>query len=128
MASTLPTGDEHVLVVDDDAAIRLAMTRLLRGLGYRVTEAAGGEAALATVDAGQQIDLLLTDIQMPGMSGDQLARQVQALRPGVRVLYVSGDHTLAHYGSGFSERTSHFLAKPFDASELAARIRAVLEG
>lgn len=128
MSAVLPTGRERVLVVDDDEGIRFAIAKLLRMLGYQVTTAEGAEAALARLDAtGGDIDLLVTDIQMPGMNGDELAQATRVRRPGIRVLYVSGDHSLARVGRGVAGTRSHFLGKPFEAAELASRVREALE-
>jgi PAS domain S-box-containing protein len=127
-ASPAPGGSETVLVVEDEEAVRRMMAQVLRGQGYRVLEAGGGEAALqAAARHAGPLHLLVTDVVMPGMNGRQLAEQLAAQRPGVRVLYVSG------YAEGIIEERGvlapqvAFLRKPFTSEGLAARVRQVLD-
>ena len=127
MSAVLPTGHERVLVVDDDEALRFSIAKLLRGLGYRVTVAEGPEVALGYLgDESGDFDLLVTDIRMPGMSGDELARTTRVRRPDLRVLYVSGE-SLAGLGQRVTEGRSRFLGKPFEVSQLALMVREALE-
>lgn len=120
-------GKETVLLVEDDAWVRLMTRKVLSKLGYRILEAATPWEAreLVAVYAGP-IDVLLTDLVMPGTSGRALATELVALRPKLRVLLMSGytDDTLARGGStlpGFS-----YIQKPFASADLAQRLRAVL--
>lgn len=121
---------ETVLLVEDDAAVRDLVEHLLRDLGYRVLAAGDGEAALALAEseAGQSIDLVLTDVIMPGMNGREVATRVQAKRPRVKVIYTSGyaEDTIIHQGA--LDPSIVFLPKPFALNELARRVREVLEG
>src|SRR6266498_3120647 len=94
-------GGETVLVVDDEAAVRSAVREILQPTGYLVLEAGSGEEALR-ICAGQEgpIHLLLTDVMMPGMSGPEVAQRLARMRPGMRVLYMSGysDDTMIRHG------------------------------
>ena len=90
-APEIPMGSqETVLVVEDDEEVRTFVTETLRGLNYRVLEAADGEAALPLVRRSEAIDLLLTDVVMPGMNGRALGDAAQQHRPGLKILYMTG--------------------------------------
>ncbi len=127
-AAALGAG-ERVLVVEDEPVLRELMGRLVAELGYRATTAVDGAAALALVERdGLHPDLLLTDVVMPGMSGRTLAERLAPLVPGLKVLYASGytDNTIIHHG--VLDAGVAFLQKPFTTSDLAAKIREVLDG
>ena len=110
--------------MDDDDAVRALAARVLEDEGFVVIEAAGPTEALAVCERQECIDLLLTDVVMPGMNGRELARRVAALRPGLPVLFVSGyDDSLADGGVSVEP----FLAKPFSPAVLAARVRELLQ-
>ncbi len=116
-----------VLVVEDEPGIRSLMRRILARDGYRVIEAANGEEALVAAAAHQgSIDLLLTDVVMPRMGGRELAERLCPLRPGLKVLYVSGYTSDAAVHS-FPEGAG-FLQKPFTLEALMAKVREVLAG
>ena len=121
-------GTETVLLVEDEAHLRGLVAALLEEGGYRVLLAESGAAALALAqDSKDAIDLLLTDVIMPGMSGVELCKRMQELRPGTRVLCMSGytgDH-LHPYGQFESVKT--FLQKPFTNIELLKKLRAILD-
>ena len=107
----------------------LAVTgRQLRDLGYTVTEAGGAAAALAILEAGLPVDLLLTDIVMPDMGGRELATRLTDRQPDLPVLFMSGYDPEAVFGDGLLESGLPFLSKPFDSEMLAARVRALLDG
>ena len=97
----LPRGSETILLAEDDDSVRVVMGEVLRDLGYQVLEAREGREALgiAAEHAGR-IDLLLTDVVMPGFGGSELQQRLAAARPGLRVLYISGvmDDAIAHHG------------------------------
>jgi PAS domain S-box-containing protein len=122
-------GTETVLLVEDEDAVRSLARRTLETMGYRVLEASGGPEALAlTRRHAGPIDLLLTDVVMPEMSGSALAEQLVAARPGLPVLFMTGytdDAVLRH---GVSEAGVALLQKPFEPQGLALKVRAVLDG
>ena len=122
-------GHETVLVVEDEAALR-GLTRLvLQRHGYRVLEAASGVEALSVWEEHKgQIDLLLTDMVMPeGLTGRELAKQLRAQQPALKVIYVSG-YSLDSSGTTFRRRdASTFLQKPYHPRKLAQTIRHCLD-
>jgi CheY-like chemotaxis protein len=124
----LPRGSETVLLAEDDDSVRVVMAEVLRDLGYQVLEAREGREALS-IAAGysERIDLLLTDVVLPGFSGSELQRRLLATRPGLRVLYISGvmDDVIAQHGH--VEPGMVFLQKPFSPWSLASRLRQVLD-
>jgi PAS domain S-box-containing protein len=121
-------GGEAILLVEDDDMVRLYAEDLLAGLGYQVTTAANGPEALEILEQRDDFDLLFTDIIMPGgMNGRQLAEQATMLHPGLKVLYTSGytENAIVHHGR--LDPGVHLVSKPYRRTELAARIRAVLD-
>ncbi len=122
-----PRGNEDVLVAEDDPAVRDIIVHVLSTHGYRVTPVGSGDAALAHVETGASVDLVVTDVMMPGMSGPELVDAINERRPGVRVLYLSGytEETSARTGM----RPAHvaFLQKPFSFSALLTKAREVLQ-
>ena len=122
-------GTETILVVEDEAPVRAVTRQLLQRNGYTVFEAADGPAALALVDgeAGRHIDLLLTDVIMPGMSGRELADQLRARRPNLRVLFMSGYTDDAVVRHGMLEPGLAYLEKPFRPPTLLRKVRGVLQ-
>ncbi len=116
-----------ILVVDDDLAVREVASRVLRRAGYRVLEAADGEEALAVArgEAGR-LDLLLTDVVMPGMNGRELAERLSEVRPETRLLYMSAyteDEVLLR---GIRIAEMNFLSKPFSLDGLRDAVRQAL--
>jgi PAS domain S-box-containing protein len=125
----LPHGSEWVLVVDDEDGVRDFMERALTRLGYHVTAVSSGEEALERVRGyfSEPIDLLITDVVLPGMSGPELATALGASRPQMPVLYVSGyasDVTAFH---GLPGLAAHVLAKPFGMDTIVRRVRTILD-
>jgi CheY-like chemotaxis protein len=120
-------GHEAILLVEDESIVRELLARVLRTHGYAVIEAANGEEALAIAHAEPMIDLLLTDVVMPGMSGRELSERLAAQRPGLRILYMSGytDEAIVHHG--VREGEAEFIAKPFTPDALARKVRGVLD-
>jgi signal transduction histidine kinase/CheY-like chemotaxis protein len=115
--------DLHVLLVDDDSAVREVTAGILQDLGYGVVEAGSGGAALDLLDHQDQIDLLLLDFAMPGMNGAEVAREVHARRPGLPILFLTGyadTEALAAAGD------DGILRKPFVEKDLAAKLSSVL--
>jgi CheY-like chemotaxis protein len=128
MATCGARGSETVLLVEDDAMVRRLTEATLERAGYRVLAAANGaDAQRLAAGRGGSIDLVITDLVMPGMPGPELARRLEAAHPGLRVLYMSGyaDDTMARLG--LSEERVSVLAKPFAPDELARRVREVLD-
>jgi CheY-like chemotaxis protein len=122
------TGGETVLIVDDDAAVGRVYTRVLAAAGFRVHVASSGRDALLLCErADVRVDLLLTDVVMPGLSGRQLAELARELRPDIKVLFTSGynDDELVRRGVSDDPRT--FLAKPYTPQALVAKVRSVLD-
>ena len=117
---------ETILVVEDDAGIRALAGEVLRQKGYQILEAASGEQALALGDALSSVDLLLTDVIMTGMNGQELATQLSAAHPNVRVLYMSGYTENAITQQGLVDPSLSFLPKPFRPEELLSKVGAVL--
>jgi signal transduction histidine kinase len=117
---------ETILVVEDDEQVRGVTERILRDHGYRVLEAAGGEAALSlAADDPIGIDLLISDVVMPGMNGPDLAARLRELRPSMRVLHMSG-YTSGIGGPDRRDELPELIEKPFTAADSVARVRALL--
>jgi|SRR5215510_8772085 len=121
-------GEETVLVVDDEAAVRSAVREILQPTGYIVLEVGSGEEALR-ICAGPErlIHLLVTDVMMPGMSGPEAAQRLACMRPRMRVLYMSGYADDAMIRHGVVEEGTAFLQKPFMPAALAHKVREVLD-
>jgi two-component system, NtrC family, sensor kinase len=117
---------EQILVVEDDNEVRAYVVETLADLKYQVSEAADAESALTTID-GQKFDLLLTDVVLPGIDGRQLADQVKLRQPGVKVLFMTGYSRNAIVHQGRLKPGVDMVQKPITASELAAKIREVLD-
>ncbi len=121
-------NDETVLVVEDDANVRDYLLGVLRDLAYRVVVASNAQAALRVlVDDNNRVDLLLTDVVMPGLNGRELARRAKALRPGLRVLYMTGYSRNAVVHQGRLDDGVDLIQKPVSQSHLATRIRQILD-
>lgn len=124
----IPEGKETVLIVEDDAAVRELALTILQHLGYKVLSAAnGGEAFLLAEKHKGEIDLLMTDVVMPGMNGRELAERITQLQPGIRVLFTSGytENVIVHHG--IVEKNLNFIGKPYTMQALAKKIRDVLD-
>jgi PAS domain S-box-containing protein len=123
-----PKGSETILLVEDEAALRDLAVRVLRSGGYDVIEAGSGEAALdALRDSPRRIDLLVTDMIMPGMNGRMLAEKLRGAAPDLKVLYISGYIENAIELAGALGPATHFLPKPFAPSDLAQKVRETLD-
>jgi PAS domain S-box-containing protein len=118
----------RVLVVDDEAALRMLVTDTLQEAGFETIEACDGLAALRLVEARPDIDLLVTDVGMPGMNGRQLAEATRALRPGMPVLFITGYSHSATTGDGDTlPHGMQILNKPFSLELLASKVRDILD-
>jgi nitrogen-specific signal transduction histidine kinase/CheY-like chemotaxis protein len=121
-------GNERILLVEDDESVRKVAVRALRQRGYDVTEASNGEEAISIVDrTTETFDLLLTDVVMPIMGGQELAEQLLAANPGLKVLFTSGYTEDGIVHQGVLDRNVAFLAKPYDLVALARKVRATLD-
>ncbi|MDI7259689.1 MAG: PAS domain S-box protein [Thermodesulfobacteriota bacterium] len=126
-AQGIPSGTETILVVEDEEEVWKMTCLILNKQGYRVLEAHDGSEALSLFkERNETIDLVLTDVVMPGMSGRQLADQLKTISQGTKVLYMSGytDNALAHHG--ILEEGIHYIQKPFAVEKLARKVRQVL--
>jgi CheY-like chemotaxis protein len=124
--TSLPTGHETILVVDDSAEMRQVAERHLRFLGYAVLSAEHGPAALALLRAGAPVDLLFTDIAMPeGLTGFQLAEAACRMRPGLKVLFTTG-YAGTQDTPGAPDWQARLIRKPYRRPDLAEKIRAAL--
>ena len=119
---------EHVLLVEDDPAVRMLVVDVLRDLGYRVTEAADGREAMPLIASMPRIDLLVTDVGLPGMNGRQVAELAREKRPGLKVLFVTGYAEQAAIRGDFLGEGMDMIAKPFAIDALSAKIRGVIGG
>lgn len=120
-------GCEHILVVEDDALVRQHATTTLSGLGYRISEAASAKDALKLLDSTPGIDLLFTDMVMPGgINGRELADRARALHPTLKVIFTSGYTEEAIVGRSWLDTGVSFLGKPYKRNELARIVREVL--
>jgi CheY-like chemotaxis protein len=117
-----------VLVVDDEPEIRKLVTAMLSRNGYRVLTADTGENAVRLYRNNPEIDLLLTDVVAPGMSGPMIADQIAALNPGIKVLFMSGYDGTQVVQRYVVERGYSLLSKPFTMEQLEERVRSVLGG
>ena len=124
----LPRGEEQILIVEDEHAIRTILAHLLRSLGYSVLEAEDGPQAMHHLEQPGRIDLLLTDVVLPnGISGGLLANDARALRPQIKVLFSSGYTRNVLIHDRRLEEGVHLLTKPFRLAELATMVRRVLD-
>ncbi|TCP93789.1 PAS/PAC sensor hybrid histidine kinase [Sphingomonas sp. PP-CE-1A-559] len=119
---------EIVLVVEDDSVVRALIVEVLGELGYQAIEAHDGPAGLERLRTMERVDLLVTDIGLPGLNGRQVADAGRALRPGLRVLFMTGYAENAALASGFLEPGMSMITKPFAMEALATQIRTMIEG
>ena len=120
---------ETVLVVDDEPTVRMLAVEVLTELGYSAVEAEDGPSGLSILQGERRIDLLITDVGLPGgMNGRQVADAAQRLRPDLQVLFITGYAENAVLSHGHLEPGMHIMTKPFSADELGRRIRSILQG
>ncbi|HEY4275996.1 MAG TPA: response regulator [Rhizomicrobium sp.] len=117
---------EIVLVVEDEAVVRLLVVETLQDLGYRVLEAADGQTALRILQSGQRVDLLVTDIGLPTLNGRQLADAGRTTRPTLKILFMTGYAENAA-SNNFLSSGMEIITKPFEMDALAKRVRKMLE-
>ena len=119
---------ETVLVIDDEPTVRMLMREALEEGGYSVLEAADGPSGLRTLRTEVRIDLLVTDVGLPGgMNGRQVADAARISRSELKVLFVTGYAENAVVGNGHLDAGMHVIAKPFNMSEFANKVREMIE-
>jgi CheY-like chemotaxis protein len=122
------TGQETILLVEDEEDVRALAREVLERQGHRVLEAGDGVQALQRYEAeGERIDLILTDVVMPRMSGRELVDRVRAMRPAMPVLYMSGYTEDAILRHGVRDSSVLLLGKPFTPADLISKVREVLD-
>ena len=124
----LSRGGETILVVEDEEEVRKLTVRILKGQGYRVLEASGGDKALLLCEREKEsIHLILVDVVMPGMSGSELAKCLASHQPEMKLLYMSGytDNAIVHHG--ILDKGVDYIQKPFTMDGLARKVREVLD-
>ncbi len=128
--SALPTSlGETVLVVDDEPVVRMLVVDVLEELGYVALEAGDGASGLKQLETAQRVDLLVTDVGLPGgMNGRQLADAARVRRPGLKVLFITGFAESAAVGNGSMEAGMQVMTKPFAMEALAVKIQAMISG
>jgi len=120
-------GGETILIIDDEATIRHLVDEVLHEQGYAVIGAADGAAGLKVLETGARIDLLITDVGLPnGMNGRQVADAARTLRPGLKILFITGYAENAAVGNGHLEPGMELLTKPFTMHGLAAKVGAIM--
>jgi signal transduction histidine kinase len=128
ISRSVPRGTELVLLVEDEDQVRAILREILEGHGYRVLTASNGEEALSiSLDLQHDIKLMITDVVMPQMSGSDLATRVQAIRPNLPVLFMSGYTDDAIVRHGLLDEKLNFIQKPFDSAGVARKVREVLD-
>jgi CheY-like chemotaxis protein/nitrogen-specific signal transduction histidine kinase len=127
LSAPAATGSETILLVEDDERVRRFTRTVLEDLGYRVIEAEDGNAALEQADSAGQIDLLLSDVVLPRLSGREIAQRLAPRRPQMRVLFISGytENAIVHHG--VLDAGLNFLPKPFTPDSLGRKVREVLD-
>jgi CheY-like chemotaxis protein len=124
----IKAGGETVLVVDDEATIRHLIDEVLDEQGYTVIGAGDGAAGIKVLQSGARIDLLITDVGLPnGMNGRQVADAARSLRPGLKVLFITGYAENAAVGNGFLEPGMELLTKPFTIEALSIKVADILK-
>ncbi|MDO8794850.1 MAG: response regulator [Vicinamibacterales bacterium] len=125
---SIAPGDETILLVEDERALRLVATRILTKAGYNVLAAGTGEEALLVLERHDgPVQLLLTDVVLPGISGRELANRLAEAHPEIKVLYTSGYTDDAILRRGVLDKGTHFIAKPYTVAALTRKVRDVLE-
>jgi DNA-binding NtrC family response regulator len=128
-AAPVPSGTETILLVEDEEGVRKLAREVLERNGYTVLTARDGAEAIAVCHShGAGIHLMVTDVVMPGMGGPESASMVQSLRPGMKVLFMSGYADRAIAGHRVLDPGMPYLQKPFTPAALARKVREVLDG
>jgi two-component system, cell cycle sensor histidine kinase and response regulator CckA len=121
------TGTAHILLVEDEDAVRMFAARALKDKGYEVVEAASGTEALQLAKKENiEIDLIITDVVMPGMDGPQMINEIRQFMPSVKVIFISGYAEDSFRRKLDNEENIHFLPKPFNLKDLALKVKDIL--
>jgi CheY-like chemotaxis protein len=128
-AAVVVVGGETILLVEDEPGVRAVVSRLLRRSGYSLLEAASGEEAVELMDGDRLagVDLVITDVVMPGLTGPELAARLRLARPRLKILYMSGYTDAALQSHGALAPGVDLIEKPFSLEVLAARVRLLLD-
>jgi len=126
LPSSQAAEGEAVLIVEDDPAVRALVRDVLSELGYQFVEAEDGNAAVPVLESSQRIDLLISDVGLPGMNGRQLAEIGRQLRPGLKVLFITGYAEHAAVRGGFLDTGMQMITNPFNLDLLTARVREMI--
>ncbi len=116
-----------MLVVEDEPIVRALIVEVLQELGYHALQASDGPRGLLLIQSGMRLDLLITDIGLPGLNGRKLAEAVRETRPDLKVLFITGYAENAALASGFLEPGMRMITKPFAIEVLATRVREMIE-
>jgi CheY-like chemotaxis protein len=127
LAPAMLTGHETILLVEDTETLRVMTREILEGAGYTVIEAANPAAVLARISSLGAVNLLLTDVVMPRMSGPDLAKDLRRTWPDLKIVFMSGYTEQAVENRGVFEAEAEFLQKPFTIDSLLRKVRAVLD-
>ncbi|RYG58458.1 response regulator, partial [bacterium] len=122
-SSPVTGSGETVFLVEDDASVRLTVTEVLKELGYNVIEAVDGLSAIPVLQSSQRIDLLISDVGLPGMNGREVATIARKQRPELRILFISGYAKNAVVRSGFLDPGMSMITKPFTLEELSTHVQ-----
>ena len=114
-------------MVEDEEAVRTMLHRLLENEGYEVLEASDGQQALVVIEGAPRVDLVITDVAMPGLNGRELADRLKLSRPGLPVLFMSGYTDDEMVRRGLIDPDHPFLGKPFSPEVLAAKVRQMID-
>jgi signal transduction histidine kinase len=125
--SPIAIHGETVLIVEDDPAVRVLVSTVLSDLGYAFVEACDGDSAVPILASAQRIDLLISDVGLPGMNGRQLAEIGRQLRPDLRVLFITGYAEHAAVRGGFLDPGMQMITKPFTFDLLTAKVREMIK-
>ena len=117
-----------MLVVDDEAMVRMVVLEVLEDLGCASLEASDGAVALEILRSDTRVDLLITDVGMPNMNGRQLADAARALRPGLKVLFITGYAENSVINHGHLDADMQIMTKPFMMHSLGAKIKGMIDG
>jgi two-component system cell cycle sensor histidine kinase/response regulator CckA len=122
------TGVGTILLVEDEDAVRDFAVRALTMRGYKVIDASGGEEALELIEEhAAEIDLVISDVVMPGMDGPALVKEIRKSNPAMRVIFMSGYAEGAFRNAGDKPEDCHFISKPFNLKALTEKVRDVLD-